>query len=182
MIALLQTAAMAKPTTIDAPPPAAAMRDAATGDAAAGTVLTNIRHGEVFLRRKAAGVGSDFRLRWEPGDDAGRALPAGTYTVLGYRHVAAADDGKPWIWSTTSPGYRKLLVRAGASVRLDVRRTIDVRARAFRVRGQARVELAFVAEKGLGHTLYRDGARIAITWQCLDGEGAVLEEGTMDYG
>ena len=108
--------------------------------------------------------------------------PAGTYMVTGYRRVAMSDEGIVWIWSTTSPSYRKLEVKAGGTTHLDVRRKLKVNARAFEKKGKHRVALVFQSERRLGNTLYRDGTRIDIVWQCLDERGAVLSKGTMRYG
>ena len=172
MIDYLNGDAIEKPITVAVAPDAT--------DAAMGTVTTNIAHGELFLHLK--GDATQIRLRWEPGSDAARALAAGTYVVTGYRHVESAGDGAQWIWSTTSAGYRELVVTAGAVTHFDVRQKLGVRARAFQKKGTYRVGLVFQAEKKLGNTLYRDGARIDITWQCLDEEGATLSEGPMKYG
>jgi hypothetical protein len=177
LIVYLKSDEVTRPTTVSA--------ESASPTDTTGCVTTNIRHGELFLQVKGQ---SDqrFRLRWErePVSDRARkrSLPAGTYVVTGYRHVALADDGTEWIWSTTSPGYRELVVKAGETVHLAVKRTFGVRARAFEKKGQHRVALAFQAEKRLGSTIYRDGKRISIQWQCLDAEGAVLGDGPMKYG
>ena len=145
-------------------------------------MTSTISDGELFLVGAAA-KHTAYRLRWDPGSDTSkRAIPAGTYRVLGYRHVRAAADGSTWIWSTTSPGFRELKVVAGESIHCAVERTPRVRTRAFVHEGKQRVELVFQAEERLGHTLYQDGRRITIRWQCLDGDGAVLEEGPMGYG
>jgi hypothetical protein len=172
LIDYLNGDAIEKPMTVAVAPDAT--------DAAVGTVTTNIAHGELFLHLK--GHTTQIRLRWEPGGDAARALPAGTYVATGYRHVATADDGAQWIWSTASAGFREIAVKAGAVTHVDVRQQLLARGRAFQKKGTYRVGLVFQAEKKLGNTLYRDGARIDITWQCLDGEGATLTEGPMKYG
>jgi hypothetical protein len=150
-------------------------------DPAQGRVQSNILHGELFLHLK--GKPEDrTRLRWDPKLGGERELPAGTYTLTGYRHVATAKDGVQWIWSTTSPGYRELVVKPGETVPFRVQERLHVRARAFEKNGKHRVGIAFQAEKRLGHTLYRDGLRIAITWQCLDAKKKVLSKGAMRYG
>lgn len=174
MIEYLSGDALPKPTTISAAPEAI--------DAATGTVTTDIAHGELFLHPKG-NAKQQMRLRWESESDPARALPAGTYVLTGYRHVATADDGKQWIWSTTSHGYRELTVNAGEATHIAVRQKLEVRARGLvNKKGQHRVGVVFVAEKKLGNTLYRDGKRIDITWQCLDENGDVLTDGTLKYG
>ncbi len=173
MISFLKSKALAKPTTIASGP--------TTSNPKYGRVTSNIAHGELFLHPKGKSQ-ARIRLRWTSPKDRERELPAGTYTLMGYRHVATAKDGVQWIWSTTSPAYGALVVEAGKVVTVTVRERIGVRARAFEKRGKHRVALAFESEKGLGHTLYRAGRRIDITWQCLDAKASVLAKGTMRYG
>ena len=123
-----------------------------------------------------------YRLRWEPKAKAERELPAGMYMVSGYRHIARGKDRAEWIWSTTSPAYAQLEVKAGETVAFEVRAKIVVKARAFTKKGKRRVGLVFMAEKRLGNTLYRKGKRIDIGWECLDAKGKVLADGKMRYG
>lgn len=174
MIEHLRGDALAKPRTVAAEP--------VERDPEAGAVTSDIARGELFVQRKDDAA-HKVRLRWEPGAGTLRELPAGTWVVTGYRRIADADDGAQWIWSTTSPGYREIRVAAGETTHVDVRRAPAAQVRAFRAKnGQHRVGITFVAEERLGHTLYRGGTRIALTWQCLDAEGAVLAEGGMQYG
>ena len=173
MITFLKSDDASKPKTIASSP--------AQPDPKAGRVTSNIRHGELFVHLKGHPE-QRLRLRWEPKGDRERELPAGTYAVTGYRHVAAGQDGAQWIWSTTAPVYRELTVKAGETVNLDVRQKITVNARAFTKKGKQRVALVFQAERRLGNTLYRNGKRIDIQWQCLDKKGALLSEGGMRYG
>lgn len=63
-----------------------------------------------------------------------------------------------------------------------VRQGLGLLTRWFSKKGRQRVALSFLAEKRLGNTLYRDGRRIAIRWELLDAEGAVLASGPMRYG
>lgn len=173
LIAWLKSKAAPKPRTVASAPE--------EPNPAQGRVQSSIRHGELFLHQKGKPE-HRIRLRWDPENGGERELPTGTYTVTGYRHVATAKDGVQWIWSTTSPGYRELVVKAGETTPFRVQGRIKVRARAFEKHGKHRVGLAFQAEKRLGHTLYRDGLRIGITWQCLDADRKVLSKGAMRYG
>lgn len=173
LITYLKSKSAAKPRTVASCPP--------IPDPKAGRVTSNIGHGELFLHLKGHRE-KRIRLRWEPGGDRERELPAGTYEVTGYRRVAAAQDGAEWIWSTTAPVYRELTVTAGQTVQLDVRRKLVVKARAFTKKDKQRVALVLQAERRLGNTLYRNGRRIQIQWQCLDKQGRVLSKGKMRYG
>jgi len=151
-------------------------------EALAGRVTSTIRHGELFVHAQGDKQ-TWFRLRWSPEDEGGaRALPPGPYVVTGYRQLLTADDGKPWIWSTASAGYRRIEVKAGETVHVEVRDWIGLNTRAVFKKGKHRVGLLFMAEKKLGNTLYRDGKRIAITWQLRNDLGEVLDEGPMRYG
>ena len=175
MIAWLESEAVERPITIDsaARPP---------GEGPTGTVTSTIRHGELFLHPAGDEQGW-IRLRWSPDDeDRSRALAPGTYVLTGYRHLASADDGTPWIWSTASAGYRRIEVKAGETTHVEVRNWLGVDTRAVFKRGKHRVGLVFLAEKKLGNTLYRDGKRITIQWQLRDALGEVLAEGPMRYG
>ena len=175
MIAYLESEDVTRPSTIDS----AAKRE---GDEALGTVTSTIGHGELFLHPTGDKT-TWLRLRWSPDDaDRTRPLAPGTYVVTGYRRLATAEDGTPWIWSTTSPGYRTLEVKAGDTVHVEVRDWIGLDTRAVFRKGKHRVGLLFLAEKKLGNTLYRGGKRIGIRWQLRDALGEVLDEGPMGYG
>ena len=147
-----------------------------------GKLTSTIDHGELFLHTKG-GEGPTYRLRWAPEDkDRSRCVPVGSYIVSGYRHVATAKDKATWVWSTTSKGYAELEVTKGETTHFAVHTKLQVRTRAVVRRGKHRVGLVFMAEKGLGNTLYRNGKRIPIQWQTLDADDEVLGEGTMRYG
>ena len=173
MIAFLESDALKRPTTVAA--------DTAF-DTETGRVTSTISQGELFLHPEGRKE-ERYRLHWAEKDkDRGRPLPVGTYVVTGYRHVAAAKDEARWVWSTTSGGYDKLEVRADDTTHFAVRTELRVRARAIQRKGKHRVGLVFQAEKKLGNTLYRDGKRIPIEWQLLDGSDEVLSKGKMRYG
>ena len=175
MIAYLESEDAAHPTCIRS------KNEAGDGEPT-GRITSSIRHGEIFLRPEGDPT-TWLRLVWSPEDeDRGRPLPPGTYIVTGYRQLRADADGTPWIWSSSSAGYRSIEAKAGETVHLDVRESLSAIPRAFFKRGQHRLGLAFEAEQKLGHSLYRDGKRIRIRWQCLDAEDGVLAEGLMRYG
>ena len=175
MIAYLKSDAATKPAVVDA------ASDAGT-DGEVGLVTSTIAHGELFLRPKGRKA-ELFRLRWAPDDEArARPVPVGVYPVIGYRHIQKAADGAPWIWSSCSNGFRELEVKSDETVACDVKTGLKMNTRALFRKGKHRVGLLFMAAKKLGHTLYRNGRRIPIEWQCLDAEGEVLAKGAMRYG
>lgn len=176
MIAWLEQADEGKPTTVSS-----ATHDHGV-ETVTGTVTSTITAGELFLHVKGD-TSQRYRLRWSSDDEQrARPLPVGTYALSGYRHIRSAADGAQWIWSTASPRYGEIEVKAGEATHCEVKRSPDLRTRAIQKGGTYRVGLAFVAEKRLGSTLYRNGKRITITWQCLDAEGEVLAQGPMRYG
>ena len=175
MIAHLESDAVLRPATLDG-------QSKPAPDAAVGGVTSTIEDGELFLHPEGDKK-TWLRLRWSSTDEERtRWLAPGTYVLTGYRRVATADDGAPWIWSTASAGYKTIEVKASETVHVDVRGWIGLNTRNGVRKGQHRVGLVFMAEKKLGNTLYRNGKRIAIRWQLLDALGAVLAEGPMRYG
>ena len=175
MIAYLESDAAAKPTTVTS-------ADVSEDSEPVGRLTSTITRGELFLHPQGDKQ-TQVRLRWGSDDtERARPLPVGTWMVTGYRQVAVGEDGTEWIWSTASPGFREIEVKAGETTHLEVRQWIAVNARACEKKGKQRVSLVFQAEEKLGNTLYRHGKRIGIRWQCLDDEGTVLDEGPMRYG
>lgn len=168
MIAYLESEDAAHPTCIRS------KNEAGDGEPT-GRITSSIRHGEIFLRPEGDPT-TWLRLVWSPkNEDRERSLPPGTYVVTGYRQLRAGEDETLWIWSSSSAGYRRIEVKTDETVQLDVHESLRVTTRATFNRGQHRVGLAFEAEKKLGHSLYRDGKRIGIRWQCLGGHiGACL--------
>ena len=175
MIAYLESDAVTRPMSVTS-------AVESEGAAPMGRVTSTIEHGELFLHPKGDKQ-TWYRLRWAQDDeDRARPLPPGTYAVTGYRQLKTAEDGKPWIWSTASAGYRQIEVKAGETAHVEVRDWIGLNTRALFKKGKHRVGLLFLAEQKLGNTLYRNGKRIAIRWQCLDAQGEVLADGPMRYG
>jgi hypothetical protein len=189
-----------RPIAVDVPPQEAAGRSRA-GRAADGVVTialpegTELAEGEVFLR---GGHHVVYRFSWKAGDnDRCRALPEVTYQVTGYRVARVAKDGTSWRVSTTSPGYRKVAVKAGEATALAIDPTVgfevESRVEGGKIRGSAApwgerlavrdgADLRVGHERRIGLTIYRDGKRIPLAFGVLDKEGKVLETGGLAYG
>ena len=106
--------------------------------------------------------------------------------------------GVPWFVSTTSHGFRKLVVRSGKvkRVKIDPAVHVDVRATIHGEQIQARMMLngdrpggiiaGRIAGRHAGHriglSIYRAGKRISIGYRALDGQGEIIASGTMQYG
>lgn len=103
-------------------------------------------------------------------------MPAGVYRLFGYRVV----KGK-WMISTTA-GRQELKIEAGRNAAIDPSSTIHLNLRARRQRGQVRVNLGITNGQHMGLSLYKDGARIPLTYSLLDAKGKELTSGPLNYG
>ncbi len=68
----------------------------------------------------------------------------------GYRQRRTADDGSPWIWSTSSVGYRRIEVRAGETDARELRDWIGLRTVAHSSEGQAQCRPALPGREEAG--------------------------------
>ena len=128
--------------------------------------------------------GRDFRLSWE-GDadedaagDRRRALPAGNYTLRGYRIVAADADGNRWHLSATGGSIRKLQVESGKDLAVDIDGSIHIGKRIHR----KRIAVVIQGEHRAGLSIYKEGRRIPIRYRIIDGDGRPLAAGKIEYG
>lgn len=139
-----------------------------------GTLKANIKEGEAFLKNDAGKV---YRLAWSKKGKPARHLPAGTYTLTGYRVV----DGE-WFLSTAG-GRSKVKVRKGKTTRLKLGSVVHIKLRAQRKRnGTVSLGMNVENDRGMGLSLYRNGKRIPIPYQFLSKTGDKLTAGKMNYG
>jgi hypothetical protein len=132
-------------------------------------VTTSLKTGEVLLRNKA---GATFRLLWEKGT-AGepRVLPAGVYTLLGYRVVAG-----PWTIAATG-GTRPIMLAPGAPRHIPINTTLKAQVE-VQARGEnAAVQLKLTGSDGMGVGIYGGGYAIPITYVVLQ-QKDVVSQGT----
>ena len=171
MIKYLSSGAVKPPTAVTPRLPAK--------PAAAGFVLPGFERGSLILKNQH---GEYFRLSWE-GDRARKerlALPAGTYTLTGYRLIRRDTDGKEWFLSATSHGIRHIEVRPGAEQRVALDDTIRIQ-RGLAPNG-AQVQMMIQGEGHSGLSIYRNGKRIPIGYRITGEDGVVLAQGSMTYG
>ena len=144
--------------------------------------------GELFLRGPRH---QRYRLKWKKADkDRRRALPVGRYTITGYRIVRKDKNDVPWFVSTTSNGYRKLVVKPGEVSRIKIDPAVYLKAEGTLHEGTLRAQMMVNGERhgGLHHrhqvglSIYRQGKRIPIAYRALDRQGKVVASGTMKYG
>jgi len=135
-----------------------------------------VRGAAAFLRDERGLV---RRVSWERDEaDRRRALPAGTYELVGYRLLARDAAGVAWHVSAGGKTLRTLELAAGEETRLELDPTIHLQRR---LNGRA-VEVAVQGEAQSGLSIYRDGKRIPLAYRVLDARGAVLAEGPITYG
>jgi hypothetical protein len=162
--------------TVDAPPAAADPG----GGGRRGFVESDLGEGELFLAGAHHRV---YRLAWIAGEkDRRRALPPGTYKLTGYRLVRADREGTRWFISTTSHGFRDVVVEAGKPTRVAIDPAIRITTRASLAADGLGGQMGIQAEPHVGLSIYRAGKRIPIDYRALDGDGRVLARGTMTYG
>ena len=149
--------------------------------AAAAWVVPSFERGAVLRR---AEDGSLVRLSWE-GDpsvenaaDERRELPAGSYTLVGYRLLARDEQKKTWHVSASAVKGVTLDVRAGRENRLEIEPTIQI---VERVQSDG-LNVAVQGMNGAGLSIYKEGKRIPLGFRRLDGQGRALGEGKIQYG
>ena len=160
----------------------------ASGNEKSGYVVCDLEEGELFLRGPAHKV---YRLKWRKTDkDRRRVLPVGRYSVTGYRVVRRDKKGVPWFISTTSHGYRKLVVRSNREARVRVDPVVLVNVRAEMEAGTLHAQMTINGKRPgrllrkhpIGLSIYRDGKRIPVGYRFLDRRGQVIARGTFKYG
>lgn len=135
-----------------------------------GEVVSNLPAGEIFLRDSG---GVDFRLVWAPGQAGeGRALPAGTYRVLGHRVV----DGS-WTASATG-GRREVVAGPGGIVRLPIDTGLVTEIQHQLRSRQLTVTLSMRGQDGMGVGLFHGGVPIQIPVVVVQ-DGGVVAQGTL---
>ena len=142
-----------------------------------------------------------YRLKWNRDEqNRRRALPVGRYSITGYRVVRKDEKGVPWFVSTTSHGFRRIVVRSGEVKRIKIDPAVHVGVKATIHGEQLRAQMmihgdrpgggGLMAGRHAGHhaphriglSIYRAGKRISIGYRALDRQGEVIASGTMQYG
>ena len=153
-----------------------------------GYLTADVGEGELFLRDSHHRV---YRLKWKRDEqDRRRVLPVGRYSITGYRVARKDKKGVPWFVSTTSHGFRKLVVRSGQVSRIKIDPTVHVGVRAMIHGEQLQAQMMIHGDRPgglhaghrIGLSIYRAGKRISIGYRALDGQGGVVASGTMEYG
>ncbi|MFT7667537.1 MAG: hypothetical protein ACI8X5_000216 [Planctomycetota bacterium] len=144
-----------------------------------GYVVPSFDQGSVVLKNSG---GKLYRLLWNEvaatSKDRRRGVPAGDYTMVGYRLNKRDNEGKRWDLSATHAKLRKITVEAGVQLELDISETITIKHRL----SPGIVDLAVGGVAPAGLTIYREGKRIPIQFELLDETGKVHTKGRFNYG
>lgn len=152
----------------------------AAGAHGTGHVVCDLDDTEVFLRGAGHRV---YRLRWfGKARDRRRALPAGRYRITGYRIARRDGEGRSWFISTTSHGYRDLVVRGGGQTVLKISPVIHFEVRGKKFSDQVNVNALVRGEHHVGLSIYREGKRIPLSYRLVDAAGKELHSGSLRYG
>lgn len=111
-------------------------------------------------------------------EDRRRALPPGTYTIVGQRLVDRSKQGEVWHTSATGHELGELQVEVGAELAVTLDPTVRIGKRA----SGRRVAMSVQGPHASGLSLYKDGRRIPIRYRLTDARGRELAEGPMTYG
>lgn len=145
-------------------------------------MLAPFAEGEAFLRDAKGEV---FRLTWEsreraaPAKSAARLLPAGEYTLVGYRAVRQDRQGVAWMISVIANGGPRVSVSSGQPAKLPISDTIYASAQ-LRPKGQVGMMLAGEGRSGL--SLYKNWRRVPMNFRIVDANGVVRASGRITYG
>ena len=124
------------------------------------------------------------RLAWEtrgettPDSTRARTLPAGEYTLVGYRIVDRSRAGEVWHLSGSGLKLRKIAVPASGDLRIDIAPKLSLKQRFDG--GSAGMEIR--GADGAGVSIYKNGHRIPVGYRVLGDKGEELARGKMNYG
>ncbi len=154
-----------------------------------GFVVPSFERGALLLKNSD---GKIYRLSWLEDGDASkaaaaqkvaaaerrRALPAGDYTLVGYRLCRDDAEGVRWDLSATGPEMRTLKVKAGRALKVEIEQKVYFRH--HRPPGSFGVNI--YGDDQAGIAIYRDGVRIPIGFELRDALGQVRFKGRVNYG
>lgn len=154
-------------------------------DASEGFLVPSFKRGAVLLKNNHGEV---FRLSWNEGKqskadeaqqaDRRRAVPAGQYTMIGYRFNRLDDAGERWDLAASHPNLRKLTIEAGQASEISIDESIHIGTRLH----SKMLGVSVGGEKNAGITIYRAGKRISMDFQLLDDTGEARVDGKINYG
>ncbi len=134
------------------------------------SVTTTLETGEVFLKARGGVV---YRLRWDEGSEGeARVVPAGVYTLLGYRVVSG-----PWIIAATG-GKRQIMLAPGRPRHIPIETAVRARLQVGRNGKQASVELELTGSDGMGVGIYGGGYPIPIPYVVVQ-DSTIVGQGTL---
>lgn len=125
-----------------------------------------------------------MRLAWEARENAPRptekfrTLPAGRYTVVGFRIVDRSRKDEVWHVSGSGPKLATIEVPASGELAIEVPAGLSIKSRFDGASAGMEIRGAF----GAGVSIYRGGTRIPIEYRILSAAREELARGRMNYG
>lgn len=148
-----------------------------------GRVTASFAEGSAVL----AGPNGEVTLAWDP-KTPDRALPPGKYRVRTTRIVredwilSSAGTPEPALAVKDFRKERARLFDVAEPARLEVGETVRFDGHAKREGARLQLGFSIKGADGRGLTVYKDDVRVPVTYKVLAKDGAVLAEGTMNYG
>lgn len=152
----------------------------------AGAITPSFQRGSLTLKSQQ---GQFYRLSWEdpPGavDPASRlrAVPAGEYSLIGYRILRQDDKKREWMISSTSPhGIRRLVLKGGETQVISIPDHVTIQFKARLSTNSLNLQVMVQGDHHAGASIYKDGKRIPIEYHVTSNKGRLLAKGSMEYG
>lgn len=172
MIQFLKSGALKPPQAVTDAPPQNANN--------VGFIVPNFDEGSLLLKNAH---GQFFRLSWEKKtENRRRALPPGSYSLMGYRIVRRDAKGDEWFVSVTARGTQRVTVHAGHEQQVKVSENVTVQCRAKPGGEGVEVQMMIMDAQHSGLSIYHNGKRIPIRYNITDAQGKEVASGTMNYG
>jgi len=141
-------------------------------------VEPEFERGSVVLR----GPTGDVSLVWADGKGPrARSLAPGEYRLRTTR-VVREHEGRDWFLSSTGPLGPTRTLRAGETAKVEGCAEVRFQAHARRRHAELQLGFSVTGADGRGLSVYRDGRRVDVSYEVVDGAGRVLSRGTMQYG
>ena len=157
--------------------------DAEPAESQLGMVKANVTHGAVVVQ---SSDGNTYRLSW--GEDRGisedglRALPAGEYSIRGYRLTKKDKKGKPWHFSVSGAAIGKFTLEPGKVHELAIDDRVYLANTAARKKGKINACVGFRGANRAGATLYKGDERVMIQCSLKTVDGKKVDQAAAEFG
>lgn len=110
-------------------------------------------------------------------------MPAGEYSLIGYRILRQDDKEREWMISSTSPhGIRRLVLKGGETQVISIPDQITIQFKARLSTSTLNLQVMVQGDHHAGASIYKDGKRIPIGFRVTSSKGRLIANGDMEYG